>query len=275
MLHRSTIVTPFIAFLLGLVEGLTEFLPVSSTGHLTLASHILGVPKEIADTYDVVVQIGAILAVAIHYRAVLAKHIGGVLRREPTSLRMALSLGIAFVPTAVVGLLFRKAIKKYLFGPLPVAIALAVGGVIMIVMSRTVKLTPAGDDALEDVTPKRAAAIGLGQCFSLVPGASRSMVTIVAGQLSGLSTKTAAEFTFLLGLPVLGGASLYEAYKDRADLVQVGPLNLAIGLVTAFFVGWASIAGFIRYLGKHSLAPFGVYRIILAAVTLFLLYKPA
>lgn len=267
--------TPFIAFLLGLVEGLTEFLPVSSTGHLTLASHILGVPKEMADTYDVVVQIGAILAVAIHYRAVLYKHMGGVLRRERESLRMALALGIAFVPTAVVGLLFRKAIKKYLFGPLPVAIALAVGGVLMIVMDRALKSKPAPEDVLEDVTPKRAAIIGIGQCFSLVPGASRSMVTIVAGQLSGLSTKTAAEFTFLLGLPVLGGASLFEAYKDRTALAQIGPLNMAVGLITAFFVGWAAIAGFIRYLGKHGLAPFGVYRIIIAAVTLFLLYKPA
>lgn len=275
VLHRSTIVTPFIAFLLGLVEGLTEFLPVSSTGHLTLASHLLGVPKELADTYDVVVQIGAILAVAIHYRAVLGKHLSGLSRRDPVSLRMVLAVGIAFVPTAVVGLLFRKAIKKYLFGPLPVAIALAVGGVVMLAVEFSRKSKPQPVDALEDVTPKRALAIGLGQCLSLVPGASRSMVTIVAGQLAGLSTKTAAEFTFLLGLPVLGGASLYEAYKDRAALAEIGGLNLAVGLVTAFFVGWAAIAGFIRYLSKNGLAPFGVYRILLAVVTLVLLYKPA
>ena len=188
---------------------------------------------------------------------------------------MALALGIAFVPTAAVGLLFRKAIKKYLFGPLPVAIALAVGGVVMIVMDRVLKNRPPPEDVLEDVTPKRAIVIGLGQCLALVPGASRSMVTIVAGQLAGLSTKTAAEFTFLLGLPVLGGASIYEAYKDRAALAEIGTLNLAVGLVTAFLVGWAAIAGFIRYLGKNGLAPFGVYRILIAAVTLVLLYKPA
>ncbi|MFO0666260.1 MAG: undecaprenyl-diphosphate phosphatase [Polyangiaceae bacterium] len=267
--------TPFIAFLLGLVEGLTEFLPVSSTGHLTLTCHLLGVPKELADTYDVVVQIGAILAVAIHYRAVIAKHLSGLFRREAASLKMALSLGIASVPTVVIGVLFRKAIKKYLFGPLPVAIALAVGGVAMIVIDRAMRSRARKEDVLEDVTPKRAAIIGLGQCFSLVPGTSRSMVTIVAGQLSGLTAKTAAEFTFLLGLPILGGASIYEAYKDRVALAQIGGLNLAIGLVTAFFVGWAAIAGFIRYLSKNGLAPFGVYRIVLAAVTLALLYKPA
>ena len=269
------IVTPFIAFLLGLVEGLTEFLPVSSTGHLTLASHLLGVPKELADTYDVVVQIGAILAVAVHYRSILVTHAGGVLRREKASLRMFLALAIAFVPTAVVGLLFRKAIKKYLFGPLPVAIALAVGGVVMLVMAQMRKGKPEGAEGLSEVTPARAAAIGVGQCFSLVPGASRSMVTIVAGQLAGLSAKTAADFTFLLGLPVLGGASLYEAYKDRAALAEIGGLNLAVGLVTAFLVGWAAIAAFVRYLGKHGLAPFGVYRILLAVVTIVLLYRPA
>jgi undecaprenyl-diphosphatase len=159
-----------------------------------------------------------------------------------------------------------------LFGPLPVAAALLVGGIVMIVVERGRKARKLeGDVGTEHVTLKRALLIGLGQCFALWPGMSRSMSTIVAGQLTGLSTATAAEFSFLLSVPTLGAATLYEVYKSRHDLAQgVGAPELAVGLVVSFVVAWAVIAAFLRYLGRRGLEPFGYYRIALAVLVLAL-----
>jgi undecaprenyl-diphosphatase len=188
------------------------------------------------------------------------------------SLLVALLLG--FVPTAIVGLLLRKKIKALLFGPGPVAIALVAGGILMIVVELAIarrKTKPL--DGLEHVTPWRAFLIGVGQCFSMWPGSSRSMCTIVTGQLTGLSTATAAEFSFLLGLPTLGAATLYEAYKSREALAGVGGLNVLIGLVVSFLVAWAVIAGFVAYLKRRGLLPFGVYRIILGAIVFAVLVR--
>ncbi|NOU34050.1 MAG: undecaprenyl-diphosphate phosphatase [Polyangiaceae bacterium] len=269
--------TPFEAFLLGVVEGVTEYLPVSSTGHLLLTSHFLGIPKELADTFDIVIQFGAILAVVVHYRTTLRDHGAGLLARRPASVRLLASLVLAFIPTVILGLTLRKVIKHYLFGPKPVLVAMLVGGVLMIVVEawrrRSREAHPV--TSLTDVTYKQAAAIGIGQCFSMFPGASRSMCTIVAGQLAGLSTETAAEFSFLLGLPTLGAASLYEAYKDRAALAEIGGLNVAIGVVVSFLVAWAVIAAFLKYLKRFGLAPFGVYRIVAAGVFFLFLVRAA
>ena len=180
---------------------------------------------------------------------------------------------MAFTPAAILGLLFRKAIKAHLFGPLPVAGALVVGGIAMIVIERLRARSPVkGEEGLDRVTPKRALTIGLGQCLSLWPGTSRSMCTIVAAQLSGLSTATAAEFSFLLALPTLGAATLYEGYKARHILMSgVGASSLAVGLVVSFFVAWGVIASFLTYLKKHGLEPFGWYRVVLGAVVLWVL----
>jgi undecaprenyl-diphosphatase len=263
-----------IAVLLGIVEGLTEYLPVSSTGHLELAGHVLGLPDDAASSaFEIVIQLGAILAVVVHYRALLTDRLRGVFQGEAASLRLAYALAIAFAPAAVAGLLFRKAIKAHLFAPLPIAAALVVGGVVMIVLERIrAKRGTTGEDGLEQVTPKRALAIGLGQCISLWPGSSRSMCTIVAGQLSGLSTATAAEFSFLLALPTLGAATVFEAYKSRDILMaHGGGVNLAVGLVVSFVVAWAVIASFLKYLQKHGLEPFGWYRIVVGVVTLWVL----
>jgi undecaprenyl-diphosphatase len=270
--------TPLQALILGLVEGLTEYLPVSSTGHLILTTHAFGVSKDAADTFDVVIQIGAILAVLAHFRVMLMGHARGLLRREPASLGLLVNLVIAFVPTAVIGLLFRKIIKRVLFDTVPIAIALVLGGIVMIVAERllpraAVSTTGASsgtdpDDDVANVTRKQALWVGLGQCIALIPGASRSMCTIVAGRMAGLRPKVAAEFAFLLGLPTLGGASLIEAYKDRHLLAALGWSNLAIGVVVSFFVAWAVIAAFLRYLQRAGLTPFGVYRILFGAVVL-------
>src|SRR5258708_27533163 len=176
----------WLAALLGFVEGLTEYLPVSSTGHLVLVSYFLGSEGEGSKSFDIVIQLGAILAVIIHYRTLLAERVRGLFLGKREAIDLAVALAIGFAPAAVVGLALRKTIKHYLFGPLPVAVALIVGGVIMIVVERVrASRSMTGSDGLEHVTPARALAIGVGQCFSPWPGASRSMCTNVAGRASG------------------------------------------------------------------------------------------
>jgi undecaprenyl-diphosphatase len=263
----------FDALLLGVIEGLTEFLPVSSTGHLILLGAWLGHDGEASKTLDVVIQLGAVLAVVVYFRARLAETLRGVLRREPHSLRLALALVLAFLPSAVVGLLFHKAIKARLFGPGPVAVALIAGGVLMIAVEAYRKRQRAlGLDRLEDVTPPRAVSIGLWQCASLWPGASRSMSTIVGGQLSGLSTAAAAEFSFLLAIPTLGAATLFDLAKNGHAILDTpgGASALVVGLVVSFVVALLVIAVFLRYLKRFGLAPFGWYRIALGVVVLLL-----
>jgi len=266
-----------LAVLLGIVEGLTEYLPVSSTGHLVLAGHLLGLPDGDAATssFEIVIQLGAILAVVAHYRGLLGARARGLLVGDSASLRLLQALVLAFVPTALAGLLLRKTIKAHLFGPMPVAAALVVGGVLMIVVERVrARRAVVGLEGLENVTPGRALAIGVGQCLSLWPGASRAMCTIVTGQLTGLSTGTAAEFSFLLALPTLGAATLYEGFKARHVLAaNGGGASLAVGLVVSFAVAWAVIATFLRYLRRHGLEPFGWYRITAGVVTLWALSR--
>jgi undecaprenyl-diphosphatase len=262
-----------LAFLLGIVEGLTEYLPVSSTGHLILVGRLLGGQGEALKAFDIVIQLGAILAVVVHYRTLLSTRVKGLFQREQASLDLAGALAIAFVPAAIVGLLLRKTIKTLLFGPLPVAAALLAGGVVMIIVERRL-LRRDAVDGLEHVTPRRALLVGLGQCLSLWPGTSRSMCTIVAGQLAGLSTATAAEFSFLLALPTLGAATLYELVKSRHELLapNQGPA-LAVGMLVSFAVAWAVIAGFLRYLKHRGLEPFGFYRIVLGALVLWVVLR--
>lgn len=265
---------PLIAAILGVVEGVTEYLPVSSTGHLILASRLFGLEGEGADAFDVVIQLGAILAVVVHYRRLLAERTAGLLKKERASVQLLVALVLGFVPTAIVGLLLRKQIKALLFGAWPVAAALIAGGIVMIVVERKrAKEGTVGLVGLEHVTPYRALVIGLGQCVSMWPGSSRSMCTIVSGQLTGLSTATAAEFSFLLGLPTLGAATLYEGFKSRADLAAIGFVNVGIGLVVSFVVAWAVVAGFLAYLRRRGLMPFGIYRIILGVIVVLVLIR--
>ncbi len=258
----------FQALVLGIVEGLTEYLPVSSTGHLIVATHALKVDSDAADSFDIVIQLGAILAVVVQYRALLYTRTVGLFSRETASVRLFSQLLVAFMPAAVTGLLFRKAIKAHLFSPKTVAIAFVVGGIFMIVASRAQKADAPGQTTkLEDMTVGQAASVGFGQCFALIPGMSRSMCTILAGRFAGLSMPIAAEFSFLIGLPTLGAATVYEGWKARHVLMgQIGALNLAVGLITSFLVAWAVIAIFIRYLSRRGLEPFGYYRILAAAV---------
>jgi undecaprenyl-diphosphatase len=273
------------AVLLGIVEGLTEFLPVSSTGHLEIADRLLG--SHASPSFEIVIQLGAILAVVIHYRKLLVDRAVGILRGDPVAIRLGVALIVAFLPIAVLGLLLRSTIKAYLFGNLvAVAGALIVGGVVMIAVDRVVEARRAGRgtgratgrgtertgeplDGLEHVTPQRALLIGMGQCAALWPGTSRSMSTIVTAQLAGLSTATAAEFSFLLALPALGSATVFEGIKARHELLAgSGGAALAVGLVVSFFVAWAALATFLSYVKRHGMAPCGIYRIILGVAIL-------
>jgi undecaprenyl-diphosphatase len=259
------------AFLLGLIEGLTEFLPISSTGHLILLGTWLGHSDEASKTLDIVIQFGAIVAVIVYYRQRLWDLIRGIWRRDPEHLRLGMAVAIAFIPSAIVGLLLHGIIKKHLFGPRPVGIALIVGGIVMLAveMFRAKQENPVEGD-LKQVTLRQAFAIGVAQCFSLWPGASRSMTTIVGGQMAGLTTATAADFSFLLAIPTLGAATVYDLLKNGRTLLDspTGLNSLVIGIVVSFFVAWAVIATFLRYLKRFGLAPFGVYRIVLGAVVL-------
>lgn len=262
------------AVLLGVIEGLTEFLPVSSTGHLILVGDRLGQNTPAAKSLEIVIQLGAVLAVVVYYRARLLLLVRGIFRMDPAAIRLTVALAVAFVPAAALGLAAHKAIKEKLFAPTPIAGALIVGGVLMIAIEYGRKRrAKEADDGLEHVTWRRALAIGLGQCLSLWPGSSRSMTTIVAAEMTGLTPSTAADFSFLLAIPTLGAATVYELSKSYQDMTSTpGALSaLAIGLVVSFVVALLVIAAFLRYLKRFGLMPFGVYRIVLGVVVLALI----
>lgn len=264
------------ALLLGVLEGLTEFLPVSSTGHLFLLGLLLGHDDDATKALDIVMQLGAVIAVVLYYRARLWSLLRGTLQRDPASLRLLLALFIGFLPAALIGLAFHKRIKESLMSAGPIGGALIVGGIVMVAVEamrsrRHVK----GLDGLEQVTPKRALIIGVSQCFSLWPGASRSMCTIVGGQLSGLSTATAAEFSFLLSIPTLGAATVFDLVKHGHEIVDVpgGAVALAVSMTVSFVVALLVIAAFLSYLRRFGLAPFGWYRIAVGALVLGLVLR--
>jgi undecaprenyl-diphosphatase len=268
------------AFLLGILEGLTEFLPVSSTGHLYLLGELLGHTDDATKALDVVMQLGAVFAVVIYYRGRLLTLVRGLLERKPESVRLLVALVAGFLPAAVIGLAFHKRIKESLMSPLPVAGALIVGGVVMLVVEavrRRGATTDPGDDGLDKVTPRRALAIGFAQCFSLWPGVSRSMATIVGGQLTGLNTATAAEFSFFLFIPTLGAATLFDLYKHGHEILAApgGTGALVVSMATAFVVAFAAIAGFLSYLKRRGLAPFGVYRIVVGSLAVWYFWTHA
>jgi undecaprenyl-diphosphatase len=265
----------WVALVLGIVEGLTEFLPVSSTGHLIIADRLLGgMGGGASASFEIVIQLGAVLAVLLHYRKLLMDRAAGVLRKDPQAIQLMVALAVAFLPVAIIGLLVRHAVKEHLFGLVPVAAALIVGGVVMIVVERWLKAHPERGalEGLEHVTTKRALFIGIGQCAALWPGTSRSMATIVTGQLTGLSTATSAEFSFLLALPALGAATVFEGWKARHELLAGGGGSaLVVGLVVSFVVAWGALASFLSYVKRRGVEPFGYYRVVLgAAILLFM-----
>ena len=266
------------AALLGLVEGLTEFLPISSTGHLIVTERLLDVgqhssTKDAADTYTITIQAGAILAVALLYWRRLLEMGNGLLGHDDDGRRIAIATLIAFVPAAIVGVLLEKSIKDRLFGVWPVIVAWVVGGVVILLFARALHERGARWGApLESITVRAALIIGLTQCIALWPGTSRSMVTILAALVVGLSVQAAVEFSFLLGFLTLGVATAYDTLKHGKELFDTfGFLNPFIGFVVAFVAAVIAIRWLVSYLKRHGLEIFGWYRIGIAAVTVVLL----
>jgi undecaprenyl-diphosphatase len=261
------------AAILGAVEGLTEFLPVSSTGHLVLASHAMGLSGEAVNLFNVVIQGGALLAVVWLYRARVGELLLGLVRPHPRGRALLLRLIVAFLPAALVGLLLHRVIEARLFGVRPVAAALLVGGLLMILLERWRRRRPGpAPIASVDALPVLAAlGIGLAQCLSLWPGTSRAMVTILAALLAGCTPVAAAEFSFLLALPTLGAATLFDLARSLPMLRSGsagGPAALAVGTLVAAVVAALAIRTFLRYLSRRGLEPFGWYRIALGILLL-------
>ena len=260
------------AVILGLVEGITEYIPVSSTGHLILAKSFMGLTQKALDPYLIVIQGGAILAVLGLYRKRVGEMIRGLLGKHTVGLKLAMNLIIAFIPAAIFGFLFDDAISEWLMGPIPVVWALAIGGIVMLFAARWQRSAfDEGNDShsfidIEHLTWKRALIIGLIQCLAMFPGTSRSMVTIVAGMAIGLKPKHSAEFSFLLGLPTLSGATVFKLVKegDALSTLSMGPM--IVGITVAFIASALAIKWLVSYLSQHGLALFGWYRIALATV---------
>ena len=253
------------AFILGIVEGLTEFLPVSSTGHLILVGDLLHFNDEKGKVFEIVIQFAAILAVAWEYRARIS-HLLLALPRERQAQRFFINLGIAFLPLAILGLLFHKTIKASLFQPIPVALAFIIGGFIILWAERRrhrVRL-----EEVEEMRARDALWLGLAQALALIPGTSRSGATIIGGLFLGLSRRAATEFSFFLAIPTLTAATFYQAYKERALFSFGDAPMLAVGFITAFISAFFCVRWLLRYIGSHDFVPFAWYRVAFGLLVL-------
>jgi len=253
------------ALILGIVEGLTEFLPISSTGHLILAGDLLNFNDDRGKLFEIVIQSGAILAVVWEYRVRIAGVLSG-LGRDRLANRLVLNLGIAFMPLAVLGLLFKKAIEANLFKPVPVALAFIIGAFFILwAEKREHKIRV---ETVDDMTPIDALKLGLAQAAALIPGTSRSGATIIGGLLFGLSRKAATEFSFFLAIPTLFAATAYQLFKERA-LLNANDLGMwVVGFIAAFISAFLCVRWLLRYVSSHDFTPFAWYRIVFGVVVL-------
>jgi undecaprenyl-diphosphatase len=254
------------AIILGIVEGLTEFLPVSSTGHLILAGHLLGFEGQAADTFKIVIQLGAVMAVLILYWKRYMDIARGLIAFDFSNKHKlnAIHLIIAMIPALIVYLIFKDVIKQDLFGPTPVLIGLVVGGVLLIIAARVKRTVTA--EHTDDITYKQALGIGLFQCLALWPGFSRSGSTISGGLLLGTSQKAAADFTFIISVPVMLGATTLDLYDSRQFLTADDLLLFLVGFVVSFIVAMLAVVTFLNLIKRLKLEWFALYRFVLAAV---------
>jgi undecaprenyl-diphosphatase len=256
--------TPLLhAFILGIVEGLTEFLPISSTGHLILAGDLLGFDGDRAKVFHVAIQTGAMLAVVWEYRR----------RFFAVDTALWRNLAVAFVPAAVLGLAFGSAIKTYLFSPVPVALALVVGGVVILLVERRPRAVRI--DSTRAMTWQDALKVGIAQCFALIPGTSRSGATIIGGMLFGLSRPAATEFSFFLAVPTLVAAGAYDLWRNRALFVTDDVQMIGVGLAMSFVSALIVIRWLVRYVATHDFRPFAWYRIVFGLIVLATAYTGA
>ena len=272
------------AVVMGVVEGLTEFLPISSTGHLILAGALLGFDDDKAKVFDIAIQTGAIFAVILVYWQKIAQTVMAV-PTQASARRLALNVLIGFVPAVVLGLLFGKAIKAHLFTPTVVASTFILGGFIILWAERR-QSAPHADESAEaasvpriaeadDMSWRDALKVGLVQCLAMIPGTSRSGATIIGGMLLGLSRKAATDFSFYLAIPTLIGAGAYSLYKERALLSLADVPLFAVGLFTSFVSAWLCVRWLLRYLSTHSFVPFAWYRIAFGVVVLLTAWTDA
>lgn len=274
--EKQTSLTLTQAIVLGFVEGATEYLPVSSTGHLVIVEHLMGMSgdekkKDAADSLAICIQIGAIFAVVVLYFNRIKQMVTGMLGRDKEGFRLLVNLLIAFLPLAVIGLLFNKMLKKHLLHVLPVAVALFVGGIIILLQSFLGKKSDeeTGKD-LTQMSWKDALFVGVLQCLALWPGFSRSLATILGCRWANVRMMAAVEFSFLLGLVTLSAATIYEALKHGKEMIaEYGVAMPMVALVTAFVAAVISVKFMVTALGKFGLTPFGYYRIVLAIVCLW------
>ncbi len=251
--------------LLGIVEGVTEFLPVSSTGHLILAGEIMKVPQG-SETFDIVIQLGSILAVVVLYRQKFAAVLVGLVARDPQAIHFTRNVLIGFLPSAIIGAVAYGAIKAMLNTPIIVAIALIVGGVAILVIERMIRQVTV--DSVEAMPAKTVFGIGLIQCLSMIPGVSRSGATIMGALLLGVERKTAAEYSFFLAIPTMMGATTLALWKARHNLGDGQLAAIAIGFVVSFLVAMLVIRWFLKVVMRHGFAPFAWYRIAAGSAAL-------
>ncbi len=257
------------ALILGIVEGLTEFLPISSTGHLILIGDLLDFNSDREKVFMIAIQLGAILAVCWEYRRKITDIIMGI-GSDASAQRFVLNLLLAFMPAAILGLLFIDVIKQYLFNPLSVATALVIGGIVILWAERRDHQIEV--EQADDMDWKHALKVGCAQCLALIPGTSRSGATIIGGLLFGLSRKAAAEFSFFLAIPIMFAATFYDVYKNRAILEFDDIGMFAVGLIAAFFSALLAVRGLIRFISNHDFTVFAWYRIIFGCVILLTAY---
>jgi undecaprenyl-diphosphatase len=260
----------FKALILGVVEGLTEFLPISSTGHLILVGDLLDFNDDKGKVFTIAIQLGAILAVCWEYRSKIGEVAIGI-GSDKAANRFVLNLLIAFMPAAIMGLLFIDIIKQYLFNPISVATALVIGGVLILWAERRDHVIEV--EQVDDMDWKHALKVGLAQCLALIPGTSRSGATIIGGLLFGLSRKAATEFSFFLAIPIMFAATFYDVYKNR-EFLEFDDLGMfAVGFVAAFISALLAVRGLIRFISHHDFTVFAWYRIVFGVIILVTSYS--
>jgi len=254
---------------IGIVEGLTEFLPISSTGHIILAEELLHFEGPPGKVFEIVIQLGAILAVCAIYYAKIVATIGGVIRRDPTSKRFALAIIVAFLPAAVIGVALHKYVKALLDQPIVVAVALIVGGIVILIIERFAQRPRI--KTVEEIDWKTALMVGLCQCLAMIPGVSRSGATIMGARVLRVDRATSAEFSFFLAIPTMLGATVYDLFKNWSTLDWHGGGLIAIGFAAAFLSALVVVKPFLHFVSRHGFGVFAWYRIAVGALALGLL----
>lgn len=257
------------AAVLGIVEGLTEFLPISSTGHLLIVSNLLSFEGSLGGTFEIFIQLGAVLAVVGYYASDLIQQ-ARMAPRDPHTRRFWIAIGVAFLPAAIVGLALHGWIKAVLFSPAVIGVALIVGGIVLIIVERLPQCTATVHDATR-LSLRQALGIGIAQVLALTPGVSRSAASIIGGMVVGLDRRTATTFSFYLAIPTLGAATVVDLLSSLERVTPDDAGRLFLGLVVSLIVAWLSIDWLLRYVANHSFVAFGIYRIIAGSVVLALI----